>query len=82
LTVWQSHPAYSDAQTASSCGVVPTRPCSVAAFWMQVFLSAVFAAHSQIFSDSFRQSPLHAGPKTSTHSTDDQRKYRDMGVLA
>jgi hypothetical protein len=25
---------------------------------------------------------LHAGPKTSTHSTDAQRKYRDMGVLA
>ena len=49
---------------------------------MHVFLSAVFAAHWQSFSDSFRQSPLHAGPKTSTHSTDAQRKYRDMGVVA
>jgi hypothetical protein len=25
---------------------------------------------------------LHAGPKTSTHSTDAQRKYRDMGRVA
>ena len=82
LIVWQSHPSYSWAHTVSSAGVVPMRPCSVAAFCRHRFLSDVLAEHWHSFSASFRQSPLHAGPKTSTHSTDAQRKYRDMGRLA
>ena len=49
---------------------------------MQTFLSLVFTAHWQSFSDNLRQSPLHAAPKSSTPSTDAQRKYRDMGPLA
>ena len=82
LIVWQSQPSMRVAHTASSSGVVPTRPCSVAAFWMQMFSSKVFDAHRQSFSESWRQLPLHAGPRTSTQSTDAQRKYRDMGPLA
>ena len=82
LTVWQSHPLYRLAQTCSCSGVVPSRACSVDAFWMQKFLSFVFAAHWQSFSASLRQSPLHADPKITTHKTDAQRKYRDMGRLA